>query len=350
MKKLSKKQKVIGLVSVILVFAILTIIIATSIIRKDKKIAGEDYFVTTANAESALIAGYIKKGITIGGITGTLEVLDTSDATAYPEDIAYGKIAYARGERIVGTRAEIITDLDPNEVYYADIEGDGIVDGVIFADLAVGESGQWGDAWGNYTIPKESNLKEYYIKEESYTDDFGTGKVLSPIKEKDGNDRFYVMALDDFDSSMHYWYCNAYNKLDSSYSVGKSENDFAEAGGQPIGKVNTERMIASWNMGSGQYGDRNENDMWGIIQKKDTDGKSKIEKGWFVPSKSEWVAFGARFNIDRTNYSSDFKLSNYYWSSAQGNTMYAYYVYFEAGFASNSNVNNSFYVRLATTF
>ena len=151
------------------------------------------------------------------------------------------------------------------------------------------------------------------------------------------------MALDDIDSNTHYWYYNAYNKLDSSYSVEQSGNDFAVAGAEPVGKVNTERMIKSWNTGNGLYRDRNENDMWGLIQDKVTDG-------WFVPSKSEWVTFGARFNITRYNYNTDYKLSNYYWSSAQGNKMYAYYAYFEAGFMSNSNVDNSFYVRLATTF
>ena len=88
---------------------------------------------------------YIKEGITLGGVTGTLKDLDTSDATATAEDILEGKVAYARGERIVGTMKEgpePIEILDPNEVYYADIEGDGEVDGVIFADLAVG-----GSAW-----------------------------------------------------------------------------------------------------------------------------------------------------------------------------------------------------------
>ena len=144
MKKLSKKQKLIGGIAIILVAVILAIVITTSIIRNNNQVASEGYLATTANAGSELVASYIKKGITIGGITGTLETLDTSDATAYAEDIAYGKIAYARGERIIGTRIDEDTVLNLQDIYYADIEGDGTVDGVIFADLAgEEESGEW---------------------------------------------------------------------------------------------------------------------------------------------------------------------------------------------------------------
>ena len=145
MKKLSKKQKLIGFIAVLLVAVIIAIVITTSIIRNNNQVASEGYSATTANAGSSLVASYIKKGITIGGITGTLETLDTSDASAYAEDIAYGKVAYARGEKIVGTRIDEDIVLNLQDVYYADLEGDGTVDGVIFADLAgEEESGQWG--------------------------------------------------------------------------------------------------------------------------------------------------------------------------------------------------------------
>ena len=155
MKKLSKKQKIIGGIAIILVAVILAIVITTNIISKDNQsnqiASQEDYLATTANAGSSLVASYIKKGITIGGITGTLETLDTNDATAYAEDIAYGKVAYARGERIVGTMNPPPienTDLNINaqNVYYADLDSTGeiSVDGVIFADLAgEEESGKW---------------------------------------------------------------------------------------------------------------------------------------------------------------------------------------------------------------
>ena len=106
MKKLSKKQKLIGGIAIILVAVILAIVITTNIIsnnNQSNQIASqEDYLATTANAGSSLVASYIKKGITIGGITGTLETLDTSDATATPCDIAKGKTAYVNGEKITG--------------------------------------------------------------------------------------------------------------------------------------------------------------------------------------------------------------------------------------------------------
>ena len=147
MKKLSKKQKLVGGIAILLVAVILAIVITTNIVSNNNQIASqEDYLATIANAGSSLVAGYIKKGITIGGITGTLETLDTNDATAYAEDIAYGKIAYARGERIVGTRIDENVVLDLQDVYYADLDSSGeiTVDGVIFADLAgEEESGEW---------------------------------------------------------------------------------------------------------------------------------------------------------------------------------------------------------------
>ena len=142
MKKLSKKQNLVCFISILLIAIILAIVITINAIRGNKAIEEEDYLIT-ANQGSTMIANYIKEGITLGGVTGTLVDLNTSDATAKAEDITYGKIAYARGERIVGTRIDSKTNLNLNDVYYADVEGDGIVDGVIFADLAFGKSGQW---------------------------------------------------------------------------------------------------------------------------------------------------------------------------------------------------------------
>ena len=352
MKKLSSKQKLIGGIAIILVAVILAILITTNIIsnnNQSNQIASqEDYLATTANAGSSLVASYIKKGITIGGITGTLETLDTNDATAYAEDIAYGKVAYARGERIVGTRIDEDIVLNLQDVYYADLEGDGTVDGVIFADLAgEEENGEWeSNGWGVYTIPSETGLKQYYIKGE-YTDEhFGTGKVIAPMEGTSGNERFYVMALEDINPGTRYcWYDAAYGNLDSSYNVSGTDNDFAVAGAEPTGRINTERMIASWN--AEEYGAQNANstydDMWGVIQ-------NEVDDGWFVPSKSEWSAFGSAFGITRSNYSSKYGLSSNYWSSSQNITYFAYYASFDFGGIGNYEVNNYYYVRLATTF
>ena len=106
MKKLSKKQKLIGGIAIILIAVIIAIVITTSVIKNNNQVASEGYSATTANASSSLISNYILNGITIGGITGKMEVLDTSDATATAEDIAMGKTAYVDGKKITGTHVQ----------------------------------------------------------------------------------------------------------------------------------------------------------------------------------------------------------------------------------------------------
>ena len=103
MKKLSKKQKLIGFMAILIIAVIVAIVITTSIIKNNNQVANEGYAATSANAGSSLISNYILNGITIGGITGKMDVLNTSDATATPCDIAKGKTAYVKGEKITGT-------------------------------------------------------------------------------------------------------------------------------------------------------------------------------------------------------------------------------------------------------
>ena len=204
------------------------------------------------------------------------------------------------------------------------------------------------NGYGTYEIPKENNLKSYYIKNDNYTDDSfkKSGKVIAPMEGTTGNERFYVMALEDINSGTYYcWYDAAQDNLDSSYDVSATANDFAIAGAEPTGRINTERMIASWN--AEEYGVQNDNstydDMWGVIQ-------DEVARGWFVPSKSEWAAFGAAFGITRSNYFNTYGLGYHYWSSSQRNTSNAYNVYFNLGDIDNGNVNGNGFVRLATTF
>lgn len=56
----------------------------------------------TISGDSRLIAGNIKSGVTIFGVAGTYEGLDTSDATATEEDIISGETAYVDGRKITG--------------------------------------------------------------------------------------------------------------------------------------------------------------------------------------------------------------------------------------------------------
>ena len=87
--------------------------------------------------------------------------------------------------------------------YYADVDGNGTVDGVIFEDFKVGGSGSWGNRNGTYTIPTVSGTKEYYISKTNYSGPFGTKDVLSA--KGSGNNRFYVMALSDVGNDTYSW-------------------------------------------------------------------------------------------------------------------------------------------------
>lgn len=95
MQKISKKQKLIGIISIALITIILAILITKNIITNNNQVANEKYLATTANAGSNLISSYIQKGVTIGGVTGTLESLDVSDATAIEQDVLEGQTFYA---------------------------------------------------------------------------------------------------------------------------------------------------------------------------------------------------------------------------------------------------------------
>lgn len=107
-KKDAKKRK--GKFIILEIIIVLITIISTTALQNivtNNKLEKNKY-LATENTNSELLAKYIQKGITIGGITGTLESLDTSDATATPEDLAEGKIAYAKGAKIVGTKKESV--------------------------------------------------------------------------------------------------------------------------------------------------------------------------------------------------------------------------------------------------
>ena len=156
-----------------------------------------------------------------------------------------------------------------------------------------------------------------------------------------GNERFYVMSLEDINPGTYYcWYDAAYGKLDKT--VASSVNDFGR------GRENTEYVNEKWNDPSLPWGAHNDNssydDMWEVIQEE-------IADGWFVPSKSEWSAFGAAFGITSSNYSNTYGLlSENYCSSSQSDTINAYNASFYIGGIYRDGVFGSRSVRLATTF
>ena len=236
--------------------------------------------------------------------------------------------------------------------YYADVNGDNSVDGIIYADLAIGGSGEWNpgnNSWatsnnsGDYTIPKKSGLKKYKV-EGTYNGDFGNKGIVKP-NGGSGNERFYVMALEDIDKQQngtyYSWYESAYGNM-SDYATYTS-GDFG------AGEQNTSKMITKWNASG--YGSQNADssypDVWGLsaVQSGTWNGSS----GWYVPSRGEWAAFGGELGITQSNYSSK-GLSNYYWSSSQYNTFDAWAAYFNNGCMGNGRVDGNGYVRLGTTF
>lgn len=252
-----------------------------------------------------------------------------------------------------------ISNADSFVGYYADFEGDGTVDGVIFADMAKGntKSGIWNLAtgdyyakWGKYDITKKNDLNEYYISNESFTGKFGTHPVVSLKGKKSNNhdkDRFYVMALKDVDGSdtstktYYRWYMNANNISDFNTQTSESFGS---------GRQNTINMLAKWNKGAeGGYGAKNENeDMWAMVQ-------NKVNEGWFVASRSEMAAFAAELEIlnDRNDTEHGYLslgLDSGYWTSSLDGISSAYVAYIDTGYMSDRGTNKSYHVRLTNTF
>ena len=156
--------------------------------------------------------------------------------------------------------------------YYADVNDDGTVDGVIFIDFAQGASGQWNDSETYSYSAVTSGLRSYKTStiRSSYSGKFGTKSVIAP-NGTSGNTRFYVMALSDFDTSTYTW---------------------------------SDACLKTQTVGSVTFR---------------------------LPSKMEWVAFGGQLGIMTSNYSLIYGLSRCYWSSTEYSSSYAGTAYFSKG-------------------
>ena len=237
-------------------------------------------------------------------------------------------------------------DLTDGTIYYADFldaDGnkgtDGNPDGIIYADLAFDKTGQWYNTNGAYTIKKEEEeLKEYKIT------DYNGGKLVSRVNPNDDTkkDRFYVMALKDIDGKVngtyYCWWDDAYGKIDATLT----STDFGK------GKENTDKIMAEWNKDTPPYkkDDGLFSDIWGQIE-------NEYKKGWFVPSRGEWAAFGDAIGLTKSNYSelsSKYSLSKCSWSSSLSNTGSAWSALFYNGDLNDFLLVSYTYVRLSTTF
>ena len=153
--------------------------------------------------------------------------------------------------------------------YYADVDGNGTVDGVIFVDRKNGASGSWGSINGDYSIDTIMGMKQYYVSKKNYSGKFGTKDVLSPMGS--GNARFYAMALNDVSSST-YTYEDAQKQESNGWYV-PSKNVWAAFGGQ---------LKVEWN-NYNSYGLKR--DYWTSTLKEGATGSA-----WTIGFNPDWLA------------------------------------------------------------
>ena len=335
-----KSKKGITLIALVVTIIILIILAGVSI----NLVLGDKGIITKTR--------FAKEQTELGK---TNEEISLNEMAKYMEDIETGTGGSEAGTKeTISTKEDEVKTASGNEKgyvgYYADLNNDGKItledDGIIYADLAVGASGTWNsDSWSSYSYEAiTSGLKQYYISSATTeVDPLKTGKgIIREVEGTSGTDRFYVMTLEDFQKDgkdEFYWYYNADGKLDDTIEA--SANDFGQ------GKAKTATEIGRWN--SSYYGEQTTTasgkayiDMWGAIQ-------TKVSEGWFVPSKAEWGAFGDNLGVTKSNYKK-LGLSDWYWSSSQNTTYYAYIAHFTSGYMNFHTVNYIKYVRLSATF
>ena len=155
--------------------------------------------------------------------TDVATVNDTGLVTAKTSGTVTITVKNANGKKSATCVVDVTKQVSTSESYvgyYADIEGDGTVDGIIFEDFAIGGSGTW--AGYSYSVSKVSNTQEYYISQVEYDGPFGKKDVISLRNSSSGNKRFYVMALKDATtgtvsmSGWYYWQNGEWIVLDKS--------------------------------------------------------------------------------------------------------------------------------------
>ena len=148
--------------------------------------------------------------------------------------------------------AEIIDISKAYVTHYADIDGNGTPDGIIFADHLTGNTGdgEWTNSDGEYSVPRISSneLKSYTITNEAYNGIFGTKPVVAYDGTSTGSDRFYVLSLTNLNSDdRNTWYNSAYGNMNDYETY--TSTDFGS------GLDNTNKMISKWN--NSGYGEKN---------------------------------------------------------------------------------------------
>ena len=241
---------------------------------------------------------------------------------SFDETLASGNVPTS------GPNGEALVSKTESQVgKYADIDGDGTVDGIVFAALSSSKTVTW-HATYDYTasIKKKTSLKNYYVSQKNYTNALGgTADVLTPIGS--GNARFYIIALSDISSNTYHFYTSATPESMPNYKTLTSK-DFGS------GKTNTSTLNSLWmNEACGKKNaDSNRKDLWSDIQ-------NQIENGWFLPSLDEWTVFAANLNInDTTNKGLS---ENYYSSTIYGKIIKNEIMFYSLDFTDGCGVRGS---------
>jgi len=230
---------------------------------------------------------------------------------------------------VVSLKAISKKEGEPYTKYYADVDGDKKVDGVIYADLAF--DGQYYDAEEN-----EEDFKDYYVSQKDYEGFFGTADVLAPTGTGGTKERFYVMALEDVtteDYSTFYWYYNAEEKMVKPIT----SRDFG------TGEDNTKEIKGEWDKGEESlYGTQNAMDIWAQIGQ---------DCKWFIASEDEWYEFYVCFQnlLDERSII----ISDKYWTSSVGSVSEMPLGFYDNGgfwIVDPFNFSNALALRLSTTF
>ena len=279
-----------------------------TVIAKIEKAEGK----LTLSATSGISTNGDNLTFTVSGNTGTLSVV-SSDTNIATVSISGSTVTVKPGTT-VGTAAITVTsaattnynmksatyiatikpkfNVSSGVGYYADVDDDGIVDGVIFGDFKEGGSGKWGSVpfypeLSSYSIPTTSSTKNYYVSQSNYDGVFGSKPVLST--KDSGNSRFWVMSLNDLSSSTY----------SRSYATDFSRND------------------------------------------------------WKIPSKTQWLAFAAKMGVTNENYG-QLGLKSEYWTSTldkrdDPDNPNTYTIDFTQAYIRSWFMADK-YIRLATTF
>lgn len=146
------KKKNVKIIAIIGFILYTLFIVSINNVLVNNKISHINYNVATANSNSNLVSNYIREGITIGGVTGTLKV-ESAGLSAYP----------------IGSYYWSSNATNPSEIFGG--EWEQIKDTFV---LAAGDNHNVGETGGEEThILTQQELPNYQLPETSLTGSFG---------------------------------------------------------------------------------------------------------------------------------------------------------------------------------